>query len=66
MSNLFSELSKEIQRNKELLKVYEDIGPAGAFGAMFIRQEINNGEQAMETGEATAMVVALAKLRESE
>lgn len=59
-------LLKEIYRNKELLKEYEKIGPAGVFGATFIRHDICAGEKALLEHDAIAMVRSLSALRDSE
>ena len=38
-------IREELARNKELLKAYREIGPAGEIGAMFIEETIKaNGK----------------------
>jgi hypothetical protein len=61
--NLMDGLLRELNRNRELLKEYEAI-PQGAFGAMFIRQSIKNGEDAIASGDVVKMLQAYSTLKE--
>lgn len=63
--NLVEGLHHELVRNKELLKVYEEI-PTGAFGAMFIKEKIKKGEEALGTGDVVEMARAYVELKESK
>lgn len=66
MTTLPEAINKEIGRLQEHLKLYEEIGPAGAFGKLMLQNAIREGESALLSGEATEMVVALKHLRECE
>jgi hypothetical protein len=59
-------LPKELARNRTLLGHYLEIGPAGAFGAAFIKHDISEGEKALASGDVIAMLRACAKLKENE
>ena len=63
--NLLSGLHKEIERNKEILKMYEAI-PEGVFGAAMIKQDIECAERSIETGEIAEMITSLKALQETE
>jgi hypothetical protein len=56
---------KEIQRNRDLVKLYESI-PMGTFGAISIKQKISDAEQAVESGDLAAMVSAYQELQKTE
>jgi hypothetical protein len=64
--NLMDGLMDELNRNRELLKEYEAIGPAGAFGAIFIRQAIARGESAIRSGDVIKMLQAYSELKDSQ
>ncbi len=55
--NLMEGLLKQLGRNREILKQYEDI-PEGVFGAAMIRESILAAEKAMIDGDAVAMLRA--------
>lgn len=59
--NLMDGLVKELTRNREILKLYEEI-PTGVFGAAMIRESILAGEQAIADGDTVAMLRAYADL----
>ncbi|MCK5617251.1 hypothetical protein KAR91_86100 [Candidatus Pacearchaeota archaeon] len=63
--NLIEGLQKELARNRELLKAYEEI-PTGAFGAAMIKGSIEIAENAMACGDTVAMLKAYKDLEESE
>jgi len=65
MSDLIKGLHDQIIRNKELLTMYEET-PTGIFGAHFIRQSIQDGEEALESGDAIKMIFAYKRLQENE
>jgi len=56
MENLAQGLIRELNRNRELLQEYKEIGPAGAFGAKMIEGDIAAGEKAQGDGDVVAMV----------
>jgi hypothetical protein len=61
--NLMDGLLDELNRNRELLKEYETIGPAGQFGALFIKQAIQRGEQSIREGNVINMLLAYEELK---
>lgn len=63
---LVTALSDELNRNREILKEYEKIGPVGAFGAAFIKQSIAKGREALNSGDVTAMLYAYNDLKENQ
>lgn len=65
MNNLISGLDEQLKRNRELLKLYEEI-PAGAFGAAMIRKDIEAGEKALADGDVVAMLRAFKALEASK
>lgn len=63
--SLMSEIMKERDRCKELLKLYEKI-PMGFFGATMIKQSLKQADEAIETGDAVQLVVAYNDLKHIE
>lgn len=57
-------LPLEIANARELLKQYEEIGPAGQFGAFFIKQAIKRAEEATQNRDTVAMLRALNELED--
>ena len=64
--NLMEGLIKQINRNRELVSLYESIGPAGQFGATFIKQDIMEAEEAMGSGDIVAMAQCYETLKENK
>ncbi|MBN3811658.1 hypothetical protein [Paraburkholderia sp. Ac-20347] len=62
--NLAEGLSAEIQRVTTILGHYVEIGPAGAFGAMFIRASLKRATDALASGDVVAMIGAIEDLKE--
>lgn len=62
--NLAEGLSAEIQRVTTILGHYVEIGPAGAFGAMFIRASLKRATDAFASGDVVAMIGAIEDLKE--
>ena len=56
----------EMDRNRELIAMYDSIGPAGAFGKSMIGRKIKVAENAMELGDTVDMLAALQELKDSE
>ena len=58
----------QLERNRELLREYEALpNNTGAFGAMFIRQKIKNGELAIaDNNDVVKMLIAYQALKDSE
>ena len=48
----------------EILPLYIEIGPAGAFGAMMIRKDLDAAAKAMIEGDVIAIIAAYQKLKE--
>lgn len=61
--NIIEGIQAECARCRELLKVYEGIGPVGSFGRLMISRDIENGEAAIASGDIVAMVEALRALQ---
>jgi hypothetical protein len=66
MKDLITALQEELNRNRELLRAYENLGSVGVFGASVIRAKIMLGEQAISSGDTVSVVSALVSLRDSE
>ena len=66
MSSLAEALPKEIERCQELLQAYNEIGPAGVFGATMIKQDIKEGVAALASGDVIRMIMAYKKLENCE
>ena len=63
--NLLEGLLKQLNRNREILKLYEDI-PSGAFGAAMIRESILVAEKAIVDGDTVAMLRAYKELEDTK
>ena len=63
--NLSEGLKRELKRNREILKYYEEI-PEGIFGATMIKQDIEYAEQAMLEGNVVNMITAFKRLEENK
>ena len=64
--NLMAGLLEELNRNRELLTVYKEIGPAGMFGAAMITQDIEAAEKAIGSRDVVEMIVHYEKLKDNE
>ena len=62
--NLIEGLQQEMNRCRDLLKVFEDIGPTGQFGLAMIKAEIIQGEKAIASGDVVEMVGAYKSLKD--
>lgn len=63
--NLMQGLCEEIDRVKEILKVYEAT-EGGQFAAIFMKQDISMAEQARNIGDTMQMLILFQKLKEYE
>lgn len=63
IETLADALPKEMARVRTVLGYYKEIGPAGAFGAAFIEQDLKAADQAVMSGDLVAMIQALETLR---
>lgn len=57
MIDLATGLKNEIERNKELLQGFNEIGMAGKLGAYFIEKDIKKAEQATANNDLAKMLV---------
>ena len=64
MKTLVEALPKAQQHARELLRQYQDIGLAGAFGALVITQALGRADAAAASGDVVAMIRSLKELRE--
>lgn len=62
--NLMEGLLNELERCNELHAEYIAIGPAGAFGAHFIRSEIELAKKRIATGDTIGMMKSYEALKE--
>ena len=65
MKNLMEGLVDELNRNRELKAEYDKI-PTGFFGASMIQIAINEGEDAIKSGDVIKMMAAYHSLKDSE
>ncbi len=63
--NLIEGLQEELERNKELLKLYEEI-PQGKFGSTMIKLSIKNAENAIANNDTVEMIRCYKDLQENE
>lgn len=54
--NLIEGLQSELKRCRELLKAYDSIGPAGKYGAAYLKRDIKTAEDAISNGDTVAML----------
>ena len=64
--NLVEGIQEEMKRCRELREIYDDIGPAGAFGKMVIDQSLDEAEAALASGDVVRMLRAHADLKQRE
>lgn len=53
--NLIEGITKEIERCRELLEIYEQI-PTGKFGSIMIQRDISSAEKAMAESDTVEMI----------
>ena len=63
METLGTALPKEQARVRTVLGHYKEIGPAGAFGALMIENSLQAADQAIISGDLTAMIRAYKDLK---
>ena len=65
MSSVGEELPKEMTRVRDVvLPAYLEIGTAGMFGVIMIRQSLDKAQKAMVEGDVVEMIRSLEDLRE--
>lgn len=65
MENLIEGLQREMNRVRELVKIYEDV-PMGFIGASMLQIEIKKAEHAINTGDTIEMIRCFKSLEECE
>lgn len=56
----------EQERCRGLLKIYQEIGPAGAFGHAMISAVLQRADKAAVSGDLAAMIVSFQEMRACE
>lgn len=59
-----SGLIQEMNRAREVLKMYEEIGPVGVFGCTVITQKIKAAEQSITESDVVKMLLSYQELKE--
>ena len=62
--NLIEGLQSELNRCRELLQDYKEIGAPGIFGATMIQLEIDKAESMMATGDTVGMLRSYEQLKQ--
>lgn len=63
MPSLMEGLLQELNRNRDLLKQYKDIGPPGMIGATMISMDIQDGEKAIADNDVVDIVRVYQRLK---
>lgn len=63
MTSLAEALPKEIERARDILKIYESVGVAGSFASAMIRNDIKAAEVSIMSGDVVAMLQAYKALQ---
>lgn len=63
MTTVGDEFPKEQARVRELLGVYKQLGPAGAFGAMMLEQTLARADHAAISGDVVAVLRSYQELK---
>lgn len=63
MTSLAEDFTREQARVRELLGVYRQLGPTGAFGALMLEQDLAAADQAAASGDVVEMIRAYKRLR---
>lgn len=59
-------VEQELERARELLSLYQSIGPSGLYGSLVIRQTIARSEKALESDDTVEWAEALGELKRLE
>ena len=63
MSSLGEDYPKQQARVREVLKLYQEIGPSGRFGAMMIERDLKEADEAAMSGDLARMIRAYETLK---
>lgn len=66
MASVGEAILVELKRNRELLQMYKDIGPAGSFGYAMINMDIDAAEKALAENDVIAILQSYEKLKGNE
>lgn len=66
MDTLGDELPKEMARVRDLIPIYDSIGPAGSFGVAMIKTSLDLAAKALAEGDVVKMMRAYQDLKEYE
>lgn len=61
--NLMEELLDELSRNRDIVKIYNQIGSVGVFASIMINRNIEEGEEAIKNNDVVAMARAVEDLQ---
>lgn len=64
MSSVGEDFPNELHRVKELLTIYRELGPTGAFGAIMIQQVIYRAEKAWANQDVVEILRAYQELKD--
>lgn len=64
--SLADAMPKEMARVREILGIYREVGPAGAFAAVMIEQDLREADLAVMSGDVVRMITAYKALKEIE
>jgi hypothetical protein len=64
--NLIEGIRSQQERVRGLIKIYEDIGQPGAFGAMALKQTVKNADMAIDSGDTIMMLECFKQLQNCE
>lgn len=63
MTSLGEDYPKQQARVREVLKLYQEIGPSGQFGAMMIERDLKEADEAAMSGDLVRMIRAYETLK---
>ncbi len=63
MSSLGEDYPKQQARVREVLKLYQEIGPSGRVGAMMIERDLKEADEAAMSGDLARMIRAYETLK---
>lgn len=66
MTTLGDEYPKQQARLRELIQLYSDLGPVGAFGKVVIEQVLRRADEAAISGDVVAMLRSFEEMKGCE